>query len=586
MNCLLKNETNFDEWVEIHDSGQGSLPNEGNCGFLTMSQFMLGTERNYYALRIFFSYVYQSLSTLPESHPLLNETFSKENDVWSQTRLQLDFECPDRILSFVTDENVFSVEETNELTNVYKIPTEYVDEYCSNSPIVRRRMTLHNLGSMVRDTRFWASSLEFNILSRVCNFQIVILQAIANKEPISENLREWQLNMHSHTFDNGQGFPSLVESHEGEENLRRMCFLAVVEQQHFVGLKLIKDPNTTKNKIEAWLENRTDKLLIEDGDKYEYDGHDMGKMFNLEETLYPFFTSRNIKEEDRLSIVRALDPLKTDTCAYTGVDNFRILTLRDCSWLDCSTISRILTLQRSNIPTTMKLKLWPSYWISKDFKKKPLGVGYFHCLICNVANSHWITMEVDDRVSPRPESVSVHICDKSTLADKYLDLCDKSNSTLNESDSTRKQQLPWNDVLKEMFYPAKLEFVFDTENDEKQNGYDCGIVALRRIIVRIKLGPDHKININDYDYLGKNEESRLSFVYSILKNSNTDVKGITIEELRKLNCCAKEQAIANLGNKTKVPGLSDVDELNLQCKEIHLTDHAGKKNNNRKKRQN
>ena len=369
LNCLLKNETNFDEWVEIHDSGQGSLPNEGNCGFLTMSQFMLGTERNYYALRIFFSYVYQSLSTLPESHPLLNETFSKENDVWSQTRLQLDFECPDRILSFVTDENVFSVEETNELTNVYKIPTEYVDEYCSNSPIVRRRMTLHNLGSMVRDTRFWASSLEFNILSRVCNFQIVILQAIANKEPISENLREWQLNMHSHTFDNGQGFPSLVESHEGEENLRRMCFLAVVEQQHFVGLKLIKDPNTTKNKIEAWLENRTDKLLIEDGDKYEYDGHDMGKMFNLEETLYPFFTSRNIKEEDRLSIVRALDPLKTDTCAYTGVDNFRILTLRDCSWLDCSTISRILTLQRSNIPTTMKLKLWPSYWISKDFKK-------------------------------------------------------------------------------------------------------------------------------------------------------------------------------------------------------------------------
>ena len=482
-----------------------------------MSQFMSGTERNYYSLRIYFSYVYQSLSILPESHPLLNEKISKKDDVWSQTRLHLDFECPDRILSFVTDENVFSVEETNELTNVYKIPTEYVDEYCSNSPIVRRRMTLHNLGSMVRDTRFWASSLEFNILSRVCNFQIVILQATAKKEPISENLREWQLNMHSHTFDNGQGFPSLVESHEGEENLRRMCFLAVVEQQHFVGLKLIKDPNTTKNKIEAWLENRTDKLLIEDGDKYEYDGHDMGKMFNLEETLYPFFTSRNIKEEDRLSIVRALDPLKTDTCAYTGVDNFRILTLRDCSWLDCSTISRILTLQRSNIPTTMKLKLWPSYWISKDFKKKPLGVGYFHCLICNVANSHWITMEVDDRVSPRPESVSVHICDKSTLADKYLDLCDKSNSTLNESDSTRKQQLPWNDVLKEMFYPAKLEFVFDTENDEYQNGYDCGIVALRRILVRIKLGLDHKIIKKDYDDLGKNEESRLSFVYSILK---------------------------------------------------------------------
>ena len=219
-------------------------------------------------------------------------------------------------------------------------------------------------------------------------------------------------------------------------------------------------------------------------------------------------------------------------------------------------------------------------------QKKPLGVGYFHCLICNVANSHWITMEVDDRVSPRPESVSVHICDKSTLADKYLDLCDKSNSTLNESDSTRKQQLPGNDVLKEMFYPAKLEFVFDTENDEKQNGYDCGIVALRRIIVRIKLGPDHKIIINDYDYLGKNEESRLSFVYSILKRSNTEVKGITIEELKKFYLPAKEQAKANLGNKTKVPRLSDVDELNLQCKEIHLTDHAGKKSQQQKKRQN
>ena len=167
-------------------------------------------------------------------------------------------------------------------------------------------------------------------------------------------------------------------------------------------------------------------------------------------------------------------------------------------------------------------------------------MGYFHCLICNVAESHWITIEVDDSVSPRPQSLSVRICDEFNLAKNYLELCDKSKSTLNESDSTRKKPPPWNDVLKEMFYPAKLEFVFDTENDEKQNGYDCGIVALRRIIVRIKLGLDHKIIKKDYDYLGKNEDSRLSFVYSILKNSKTKVKGITIEELKELDCRAKE----------------------------------------------
>ena len=43
LNCLLKNEMNFYEWVEIHNIGQSSLPNEGNCAFLTLSQFMTRT---------------------------------------------------------------------------------------------------------------------------------------------------------------------------------------------------------------------------------------------------------------------------------------------------------------------------------------------------------------------------------------------------------------------------------------------------------------------------------------------------------------------------------------------------------------
>ena len=206
LNYLLKDELNIEEWVEIHDNGQGSLPEEGNCGFLTLSQFLHGTERNYYPIRIFFQYIYQSLSKLPMSHPLLSDNTLDFDDVWYHMKDNLDNEFSDRILTFVADKKIFSLAETDELHAAYKIPLKYNKKHCSKCPVIIRRRKLHGLGSMIRDTRFWASQLEFNILSRVCNLQIVLLQAFPTRTPIVENMREWRLNMRSRNFDDVKRF--------------------------------------------------------------------------------------------------------------------------------------------------------------------------------------------------------------------------------------------------------------------------------------------------------------------------------------------------------------------------------------------
>ena len=524
LNYLLKDELNIEEWVEIHDNGQGSLPEEGNCGFLTLSQFLHGTERNYYPIRIFFQYIYQSLSKLPMSHPLLSENTLDFDDVWYHMKDNLDNEFSERILTFVADKNIFSLAETDELHAAYKIPLKYNKKHCSKCPVIIRRRKLHGLGSMIRDTRFWASQLEFNILSRVCNLQIVLLQAFPTRTPIVENMREWRLNMRSRNFDNGKAFPILITLPKEIENTRGMCFMAVVEEAHFVGLKLTKKTKIKSNvqlEIEAWLNDRTDKLLSLDVCKCN--SHPVGAMYNVDEILSSSSALLNISEDDRLAIVKALDPLKTDSSEYIGMATYRILTLRKNAWLDCSVIARILFLHQSTVPKTMKLKLWSSYWVSKDYMKKPIQVGYYHLLICNIDDKHWIVLEVDDRVSPRPKKLIVNVCDQFELL---------------KIDDT-----PWLNKLNEMFSGARLEYTFDKDNDEKQNGIDCGVIALRRAIVRIKVGLDHKIQLTDFEFLGSFDDSRLSFVNLILKNKDEEAK-LSFEEQQQIQLLEEEAKLS------------------------------------------
>ena len=56
-NELLKDKNNKISKLIISDNGQGILPYEGNCGFLTMSKFLVGHPQEYYCLRIFFIFV-------------------------------------------------------------------------------------------------------------------------------------------------------------------------------------------------------------------------------------------------------------------------------------------------------------------------------------------------------------------------------------------------------------------------------------------------------------------------------------------------------------------------------------------------
>ena len=54
INELLDDNDNLQEKMILHDYGQGSLPYEGNCGFLIMSQFKFGYTNEYYLFCIFF----------------------------------------------------------------------------------------------------------------------------------------------------------------------------------------------------------------------------------------------------------------------------------------------------------------------------------------------------------------------------------------------------------------------------------------------------------------------------------------------------------------------------------------------------
>ena len=171
----------------------------------------------------------------------------------------------------------------------------------------------------------------------------------------------------------------------------------------------------------------------------------------------------------------------------------------------------------------MKLKLWSSYWVSKDYIKKPIQVGYYHLLICNINDIHWIVLEVDDRVSPRPEKLVVNVSDQFELL---------------KIDDT-----PWLNKLNEMFSGARLEYTFDKDNDEKQNGIDCGVIALRRAIVRIKVGLDHKIQLTDFEFLGSFDDSRLSFVNLILKNKDEEAK-LSFEEQQQIQLLEEEAKLS------------------------------------------
>ena len=70
-NELLLDKNNKISKLIISDNGQGILPYEGNCGFLAMSQFLVGHPQEYYCFRIFFSYLFKSLSLLPDNHPII-----------------------------------------------------------------------------------------------------------------------------------------------------------------------------------------------------------------------------------------------------------------------------------------------------------------------------------------------------------------------------------------------------------------------------------------------------------------------------------------------------------------------------------
>ena len=73
INNLLDNNENLEK-ITLRDFGQGFLPYEGNCGFLTMSQFKFGYTKEYYPFRFFFHNYINHFRSYQKQMPCLLKT--------------------------------------------------------------------------------------------------------------------------------------------------------------------------------------------------------------------------------------------------------------------------------------------------------------------------------------------------------------------------------------------------------------------------------------------------------------------------------------------------------------------------------
>ena len=242
-NYLLDNFGNEMERLEVLDHGQGSLPNEGNCGFLTMSRMLNGTEKEYYPLRIFFSYLYKSLSKLPSTHPLIMADGPTDvNHPWYIMKDNLIEDCATRICDFAFDDSYFTKMESEKYRKYYKIPVNFKKKF-AKSPIKRHRRILECLGSIIRDTRFWASQYEFYLFSTIFNKHIFLLQPTNTLKVNDKGEEEWYLNLLSDNFFQAK---NLFLPPGRTEPPQTQCFMGLINLEHFVSLRLVPKKKSNK----------------------------------------------------------------------------------------------------------------------------------------------------------------------------------------------------------------------------------------------------------------------------------------------------------------------------------------------------
>ena len=113
----------------------------------------------------------------------------------------------------------------------------------------KTKKLLQYIGCLIRDTRFWASQLELMLFSKFFNKHMFLFSAYTNNKWNKLKEREWSLQFSGNSIFTRTPFPTI-------RNRRSDAFIALVEGEHFVNLKIV--PFSDKKNDDTFLANSPD----------------------------------------------------------------------------------------------------------------------------------------------------------------------------------------------------------------------------------------------------------------------------------------------------------------------------------------
>ena len=155
-------------------------------------------------------------------------------DGWSFLRSEIYNDFESRINEFfdpLEEEQKFKKNEISIIRKAYKMQTELKEE-SFKSICIRQKKLLQYIGCLIRDTRFWASQLELMLFSKIFNKHMFLFSADTNNKWNKLKEREWSLQFSGNSIFTMTPFPTV-------RNKRSNAFIALVEGEHFVNLKIV-----------------------------------------------------------------------------------------------------------------------------------------------------------------------------------------------------------------------------------------------------------------------------------------------------------------------------------------------------------
>ena len=155
-------------------------------------------------------------------------------DGWSFLRSEIYNDFESRINEFfdpLEEEQKFKKNEISIIRKAYKMQMELKEE-SFKSICIRQKKLLQYISCLIRDTRFWASQLELMLFSKIFNKHMFLFSADTNNKWNKLKEREWSLQFSGNSIFTITPFPTI-------SNRRSNAFIALVEGEHFVNLKIV-----------------------------------------------------------------------------------------------------------------------------------------------------------------------------------------------------------------------------------------------------------------------------------------------------------------------------------------------------------